>query len=125
MAGNSMAINLLAGMKIKITIPVDAFEGEGFWAWPTNFEFQGRTINPTTYNGFWLEDENVGELSVVANELAVVYHHKINTTNKVFFKAHTEDTLVISVVSIPIHDHSSIVQGGPAFGSYFSDSAVE
>jgi hypothetical protein len=30
-------------------------------------------------------------------------------------------TSTIDIIAVPIHDHSSIVAGGPAYGTYFTD----
>ena len=76
-------------------------------------------------NGFWLQDEDIGELSDVEGSLAVEYHHKKNGKNRIWFKASTGEIATVIVDSIPIHDHSSVVQGGPAFGTYFSDDDAE
>lgn len=119
MSGGNVAIHLLAGMKAKITVPHNVFLGEGWFPKIESFAFSGKTINPI--NGFWVENEDVGEISEVTGELAVIYHHKKSEKNTIWFKAATGETGLVSIVTIPIHDHSSIVQGGPAYGTYFSD----
>jgi len=120
MAG-SVTINLLAGMKAKLTVPDYPKVGNS-WFPRTNdvpIDEQGNTVTPT--NGFWVEDDTVGEITPVDGELAVEYHHKKSSKNVIWFEAATGERCVIHIGMVPIHDHSSVVQGGPAYGTYFSD----
>jgi hypothetical protein len=41
--------------------------------------------------------------------------------NKVYFLSRTGEKGVVDIISVPIHDHSSVVTGGPAYGTYFTD----
>lgn len=78
-------------------------------------------VKRTLINGFAVQYEDVGTIEAVPNEPAVIYTHKKFGLNKVFFFARTGEISVVDVIAVPIHDHSSILSGGPAFGSYFSD----
>jgi hypothetical protein len=51
----------------------------------------------------------------------IVYTHKKSAKQFILFYADTPEMGMVSVVPMPIHDHSSVVQGGPAYGTYFSD----
>lgn len=116
------AIYLLPGMKAKISIP-DFYIGHGERELTRS---DGTPLKRTLSNGFWLEDEVTGTLEPVDNEPAVVYTHKKFAQNRiVFFGRNPGEECTVSVISVPIHDHSSIVTGGPAFGSYFSDDETQ
>ena len=72
-------------------------------------------------NGFYVDNEDVGTIEAVAGEPAIQYTHKKFSENYITFYAATEEIGKIFVSAIPIHDHSSIVTGGPAYGTYFAD----
>lgn len=133
MAAGETTVYLLAGMRIRIEIPVDVYSGDGYFPYDPGtydtkqppFTFRGKNVNSGNMtNGFWLEDEDIGGLGAAEGGLAVEYHHKKNGRNRIWFKAATGELATVIVDSVPIHDHSSVVQGGPAFGSYFHDSDV-
>jgi hypothetical protein len=72
--------------------------------------------------GFVAEDSRVGKLQADPTDpAAIVYTHKRAQKNAIWFFARSGERGVMNIVSVPIHDHSSIVQGGPAYGTYFSD----
>lgn len=119
MSDGNISIHLLAGMKVKISPPQNVFLGEGYFPYIGTFSFNGSDVTPV--KGFWLEHGDIGTLAPVEGELAVIYTHKKSEKNTIWFKAATGELGTVSIVSVPIHDHSSIVQGGPAFGTYFSD----
>jgi len=76
--------------------------------------------------GFWLEDEDVGEIAQAADgRVGVIYTHKKAGNNSIWFETRTGLTGLVNVISVPIHDHSSIVQGGPAYGTYFTDDDAQ
>lgn len=135
MAVGETTIYLLAGMRVKIEIPIDDYSGHAFFpydplrygnpaGYPYHppFTFRGKDVSgDNMVNGFWLEDEEIGEIVPEQTGLAIEYHHKKNGKNKIWFKAATGELATVIVDSVPIHDHSSVVQGGPAYGTYFSD----
>jgi len=73
--------------------------------------------------GFVVEDERNGAISINSDEEAasVIYTHKRVAENSIWFFAISGERGLISVISVPIHDHSTIVHGGPAYGTYFDD----
>lgn len=73
-------------------------------------------------NGFRVIDEEVGQIEPVPDKAAVIYKHKKAENNTIVFYARTGEVGFCNIISVPIHDHSTIVQGGPALGTYFSDS---
>jgi len=96
------------------------------------FVKQGNAILPDTgqtkalERGFVVSDTAVGTIDPSDdNDAKVIYTHKRPETNTIWFFALTGEIGRVMVIAVPIHDHSSIVQGGPAYGTYFSDDNVE
>lgn len=117
-------IRLLAGMSVVISVPIDATTGAGLFAKQGEVTFKDG--KRSLIRGFLSEDENVGIVEPTEREAAEVrYKHKKAEKNSVWFFAHNGDTAVCNIVATPIHDHSSIVQGGPAYGTYFNDDEIE
>jgi hypothetical protein len=131
MPGGELAVHMIAGMSARFKAPVNRLRGEGYFVkldkdaqgnpLPTYVNFSGE--QRLLVNGFLLEDEEVGTLttdgSCLPNE--VIYTHNKAAKNTIWFFADTGEIGTASVVPTPIHDHSSVVQGGPAYGTYFSD----
>jgi len=122
-------VYLLPGMSIKVEAEFDPDRGIGEFAYMKELEVSpGRNENLATNNGFYLEDIEVGEITPVEGEPAVIYTHKKPASNSIWFVAREGAGArrgVCNVMSVPIHDHSSIVQGGPAYGTYFSDDEAD
>ena len=120
---SGIVIHLLVGMKAKIKAPVSKFVGEGYFPKEGTVIIDGETRTLT--RGFVVENEDVGTIVPSdAAEVAVVYTHKKPEENTVWFFAATGEKGVCTIGHVPIHDHSSIVQGGPAYGTYFNDDLV-
>lgn len=81
----------------------------------------GDVVSLTTKNGFVVDDESTGTIQEVPGEPSVIYSHKKFSQNVITFYARTGEIGKIYILSVPIHDHSSIVTGGPAYGTYFTD----
>lgn len=77
--------------------------------------------NAALVNGFIVDREDVGTIEAVPNEPAIRYTHKKFAENYITFYARTGEVGKVFINSVPIHDHSSIVTGGPAYGTYFAD----
>jgi hypothetical protein len=116
-AGTSRACYLLPGMKIKIKAK-DVFVRHGVQRLLKN---SGEYEDVNLIQGFALDDNNVGQIEAVEGEPAVYYTHKKYAPNRILFFALTGETGYVDVISVPIHDHASIVTGGPAYGTYFTD----
>jgi hypothetical protein len=120
----STAVYLLPGMSIEIEVPVETTRPSGFFAMPDSridiSKFFG-VINSASSpkKGFVVEDSTVGELT--SKDTSVIYTHKKAQKNTIWFFALSGETGTVDIISVPIHDHGSIVQGGPAYGTYFSD----
>lgn len=85
----------------------------------------GLYVDKTLINGYAVQYDDVGTLEAVPNEPAVIYTHKKFGLNKIFFFARTGEISVVDVIAVPIHDHSSIISGGPAYATYFTDEETE
>lgn len=119
--GHSTSVYLLPGMSVKLKAP-GYFIKHGS---VMHEHREGSTKTRILEQGFVVDDEIVGTIEAVANEPAVIYKHKKASENIITFYALTGEKGYVYVISVPIHDHSTIVQGGPAHGSYFSDSGEE
>jgi len=120
------ALYLIPGMKVEVWIPINTKDNTAM------FPTQDLTyiVNGTSYNllnGFYEESQGtVGEITrVIPDEegrFGVEYWHKKPERNAIWYiSAHPNIKLIWSIIATQIHDHSSIVQGGPAYGTYFSD----
>jgi len=117
--GNSVSIS--AGMELKLTVPVDVETSRG--------KFALKGYHPLTgdiplINGFGTKYPEVGKVSQMGDGepgTVVLYKHEKSELNTIWFFALTGEIGVVEIISTPIHDHSTIVQGGPAFGTYFSE----
>lgn len=119
-----MTIYLVPGDVIKIKSPVKPEIGIGFFVDPGPVTFKG--IERSLIRGFLVEHENIGTITVTdTEEAAVIYSHKKAQRNAIWFFALTGERGVCNVGAIQVHDHTSIVQGGPAHGVYFSDYGEE
>jgi hypothetical protein len=63
----------------------------------------------------------VGTIEPVTDEPAVIYTHTRYGQNRITFIAKTGEEGYVDVIAVPIHAHDSIVTGGPAYGTYFTD----
>jgi hypothetical protein len=114
-SNQSRAIYLLPGMKVKIKALRVFVEHND--AYPID---RDRTVE--LLRGFAVEDDNIGAIEETEiEEPAVYYTHKKYGANRIFFFALTGEVGTIDVISVPIHDHASVVTGGPAYGTYFTD----
>jgi len=126
MSASEKSIFLIPGMQLIISILMEntpGTRGIGFFAWPEQtIIFGGKQYN--LVNGFGVGDEIVGTLTDHNEGMSVVYTHKRPEKNFINFFSLTGEIGVVSIVSVPVHDHSSIVQGGPAYATYFNDDEV-
>lgn len=113
----STSIYLLPGMQVKLTAP-------GFWVAvepKKRMLASGEYEIVTLINGFSVENTDIGTIEPADEPNSVVYTHKKFASNKITFFASTGEIGEIDIIAVPIHDHSSVVTGGPAFGTYFTD----
>ena len=109
-----------AGNTYTLYIPTTLANDGGYTAYKDNditFNGESRTNN----NGFWVENLEVGNIvKKYEDKVAVDYKHILPASNIIWFYAYTGERVRMSVTSIVVHDHRSISQGGPAYGTYFS-----
>jgi hypothetical protein len=118
------AVHMTVGESLQCYCPIIKEIGEGWFPKQGNVYFTGitgDTVVRTLERGWCLDNEEVGTITQIADKVGVTYTHNYPMIQYIYFFAATGETGVISVVPAPIHDHSSIVQGGPAFGTYFRD----
>ena len=117
----SVAVYLLPGMTVKISAP-EEFVGQGTYQWQ---KADGSWVPAALQNGFFVEDPDVGTISYVyGDEPAINYTHNKFAQNRIVFYNVSGEQSYVDVISVPIHDHSSIVTGGPAYGTYFTDDEL-
>ena len=122
---NGTAVYLSPGMKVKLKVPVNGPNNQGFFTrteeLPAGF-WKDQNKAGEIIRGFVVENTDVGELRPTDEaEAAVTYCHKQPYPNAIWFFARTGERGLVRVISVPIHDHSTIVHGGPAYGTYFDD----
>lgn len=121
------SLYLIPGMKADIWIPINQYNNTAMF--PTQATtYKVDDVIYTLKNAFYEESQgNIGELERVLEpetdgKFGVVYWHKKPERNAIWYiSAHPNIKILWNIISVPIHDHSSIVQGGPAYGTYFSD----
>lgn len=109
------SVTLIPGMTIEITCPMDAANNHGF------FPLQDAPEGIDLINGFAVVSQEVGTLTAGSEANKVKYTHNKPMDNTVYYYSLTGEIGALDIVNIPIHDHSSITMGGPAFGTYFND----
>ena len=115
--GGSSSVYLLPGMSVKLKVTDFFVRKEDVY-----HKFQEGTAETVSLiNGFVLDNENVGEIKAGDSGASVIYTHKKFELNEITFYAITGERGKVDVMSVPIHDHSSIVAGGPAYGTYYTD----
>ena len=121
-------IHMSAGEKLSCYCPIIYQIGEGWFPKQGDVYFTGTTgavHTRTLVNGWCMENTEVGELDPMSDQIGVIYSHNYPMVQYLYFFAASGETGVVSIVPAPIHDHSSITQGGPAFGTYFRDKNTD
>lgn len=124
----SMTVVVSPGTKIKLTIPVSTNSAVGsFRSTDTTKLWMGNEL--TMVDGFIVENEDVGNIEPLTGEsvgcVGVYYTQKTYGINKVIYFGTMLEEFTFNMVNIPIHDHSSLAQGGPAHGTYFSEYNIQ
>lgn len=126
MIGTTTALTMSAGMSIDIDVPIDMDVGQGEFQRSADDPVKVGGVNTPHVLGFVSEFPEIGTITPVeGDDLKVTYKHLQSKPNRVFFYTPDNEKHTISIVSMPVHDHSSIYQGGPAFGTYASDSGEQ
>jgi hypothetical protein len=113
-------ITMKVGSKIKVEVPYELIEGQSWFVQQGSIKFNGD--DRPLMRGFLVENTYVGVIEETDNteEVAVFYTQLRDGENRVWFFSATGETAICNVTRIPVHDHSSIMQGGPAYATYFS-----
>lgn len=123
-----IAVYLMPGMSVRLVSSLTNRNNFGYFAAqdiPTGY-FGDTTYVGDITHGFVVEDTRNGDLSVMTDDIgtSVTYTQKRIASNSIWFFAVSGERGLVNVISVPIHDHSSIVHGGPAYGTYFDDDVT-
>ena len=125
-ATSATSVYLIPGQTLKIKVPVSTKETNSFFVAqgteppPGYFENSPNASKMT--RGYVVEDQTVGTIEKTNTaEAAILYTHKQPYKNAIWFFSQTGEIGLLNIISVPIHDHSTIVHGGPAYGTYFDD----
>ena len=121
----STSVNLAVGEKILLEIPNDYKTGKGWFAKggaESKIKWLGE--DKDLIRGFMVENSNIGEITPnkKKNSASVIYLQKLSGENRIYFFAETGESAVCNVTQIPVHDHSSIMQGGPAYATFYTNT---
>ena len=124
-----LSVSLVPGMYLDINIPIVNQEEHlpnGMMPKTGTYTYNGVDKDLTTYRGFFVENDIVGHLENIEDSGQALlpkirYVHDKPFPNKVYFLSTLNEMCVVDIIAIPIHDHSSITQGGPAYATYFSN----
>lgn len=122
---STQSVYLSPGDTIRLKVEIEPENSHGLYPRidDVTIDFIGTSVKLVT--GFRIEKDDVGTLTATAEkETSVKYTHNKPENNRIWFYALTDEVIITDVISVPIHDHSSIVRGGPAYGTYFSDDEV-
>ena len=122
MAYNAATISIPAGHYVDISVPVFPKERQGTFPKKSADMVKIHGEPRLHIYGFVSEDELVGSITKLDEPvLKVRYTHLQSRENRIHFFTANNEEHIISIISIPIHTHGSIEQGGPAYGTYMAD----
>ena len=120
------SIYMTPGMSVKLK---SSLTNRNSFGWFAAQKIPGGYFEDLTYvsaieRGFVVEDTRNGIIVPATDEVSasVIYTHNRVAENAIwFFSIDGKSRGLVNVISVPIHDHSTIVHGGPAYGTYFDD----
>lgn len=113
-----MSIFVAAGNSYKITIPSIPEIAAGAHYADTAM-VNGELV--TLMKGFRVETPLVGDIDdIYTDSLSIRYRHILPGANSLWFYALTGEVVQITATHMQVHDHASIITGGPAYGTYYS-----
>ena len=122
---NNIVLKCRVGEEYELHVPVNDANMGGYYPQVGSIDISGGG-SVTLQNGFWVENEDIGAIIAVSSEkLAATYKQKIYGENTVWFYSHTGERVRVQIVMMAPHDHSSISEGGPAYGTYYSEVVQE
>lgn len=117
-------VTFQAGNTYTLHIPTTLSNDGGFSPLKGTVNLNGQTRSLS--NGFVVENETVGSIdNLHTDKVAIDYKHLLPASNVIWFYAYTGERVRISAVPMIVHDHSSVAQGGPAYGTYSSYSTED
>lgn len=123
---NAATISIPAGHYVDIAVPVFPKERQGSFPKKAGEKVKIHGEDRDHEYGFVSEDELVGTVKKLTESvLKVRYTHLQSRENRIHFFTANNEQHIISIISIPIHTHGSIEQGGPAYGTYMADVVTE
>lgn len=118
----SSTISMPAGHYIDISVPVFPKERQGAFPKAVGVQVNIHGKPRDHILGFVSEDDLVGTIEQHTDAvLKVRYTHLQSKENRIYFITANDEQHIIAIISIPIHTHGSIEQGGPAYGTYMAD----
>jgi hypothetical protein len=119
------SVYLMPGMSVKLHSTLSSRNDYGWFAAtevpPGHFD-DLTYVTAKPINGFVVEDERNGTIVDAGEDTtSIIYTHKRKSEKAIWFFALSGERGLVNVISVPIHDHSTIVHGGPAYGTYFDD----
>lgn len=117
-------IHLLPGNTYEIEIPRILDNNMGYFDRKESVTIDGEP-RPLML-GFVSVSKTVGKLiEPHATKFAVMYEHIYPADNVIWFYALTGERVKITIQgTVPVHNHSAINLGGPAYGTYYSQPEV-
>jgi len=118
------SVNLAVGEEILLEIPNDYRSGKGWFAkGKEKGEIKWLGTKRDLIRGFMSENESIGTIKKNPNKdtASVIYLQKLSGENRIYFFAETGEMAVCNITQIPVHDHGSIMQGGPAYATYYTN----
>ena len=120
---DDLSVTLDVGAELILKIPNNANgSGSGNFPEQTSAIYRGKTY--TLLQGFGLLETATGRLEATSNSdcLEVKYTHLQPSNQTICFFGIDGRVSRVNIIRVPIHDHTSIYQGGPAHGTYYSES---
>ena len=118
---NIQLTGMTPGHDYKINVLVSRDDGAGFSPKIGSAEVGG--ITKQLKVGFYLVNEGeIGELiDRYPKEVAIAFRPKLYGEATIYFFASTGEIIRFGIMATEVHDHASILTGGPAYGTYYSD----
>ena len=122
---DNISIGLDLSSIITLKVPINK-NNSGSGAFPLlskTVNYNGKIFNTEKTLGFAVDDPTGGQLyepSATCLEIKFKYLKPVN--NIIYFFSTDGRISTINIISVPLHNHSSIYQGGPAYGTYHSES---
>lgn len=124
----TLSLSLIPGMYVDINIPTITDNDtipNGMLPKTGTYSYKGEKRE--LLRGYFVDNTLIGSLEELSEDAdlplkpRVRYIHEKPFPNRIYFIDIFSNFAVVDIIAVPIHDHSSITQGGPAYGTYYSD----